>query len=67
MLLANGAGFDMPQSGEAFKIVFSMVAASKMTGERVTITYAAKVNCTGAGYRTDLVRISTAEDSPPTR
>lgn len=29
-------------------------------------TYAAdKVNCAGAGYRTDLVRISTADD--PTR
>ena len=61
VVLMNGAGFDMPQSGDAYK----MAQTSKLTGERIVITYAAdKVNCSGAGVRTDLVRISTAEDGP---
>ena len=68
VLLMNGAGFDMPQSGDAHKIALAMAQTSKLTGERITITYAAdKVNCAGAGVRTDLVRISTAEDGPATR
>ena len=66
VLLTNGAGFDMPQSGGAYKIALAMSQTSKLTGERITITYAAdKVNCSGAGVRTDLVRISTADE--PTR
>ena len=66
VLLMNGAGFDIPQSGEAYKIALTMASTSKLTGERLTITYAAdKVNCSGAGVRTDLVRISTADE--PTR
>ena len=32
VLLADGAGFDIPQSGEAYKVVFSMATSSKMTG-----------------------------------
>ena len=66
VLFSSGAGFDIPQSGEAYKIALTMASTSKLTGERLTITYAAdKVNCAGAGYRTDLVRISTADE--PTR
>ena len=68
VLLMNGAGFDVPQSGDAYKIALSMAQTSKLTGEPITITYAAdKVNCSGAGVRTDLVRISTAEDGPGRR
>jgi len=57
----------MPLTGEASKVVFAMASTSRLTGERVTITYAANVNCAGAGYRADLVRISTAEDGPAVR
>ena len=68
VVLMGGAGFDMPQTGETWKIALALAQTSKLTGERITVTYAAeKVNCSGAGVRTDLVRISTAEDGPPTR
>jgi len=30
-------------------------------------TYAANVNCAGASFRADLVRISTSEDGPAAR
>ena len=57
----------MPLTGEASKVVFALASTSRLTGERITITYAANVNCAGAGYRADLVRISTAEDGPAAR
>ena len=60
VLLMNGAGISMPASGDDFKTVFAWATTARMTGERITITYAAdKVNCSGAGVRTDLVRISS--------
>ena len=67
VMLTKGTGFDIPASGEAFRVVLAMATTSKMTGSPFTIVYAANVNCAGAGYRTDLVRISTAEDMPPVR
>jgi hypothetical protein len=57
----------MPLTGESSKIVFALASTSRLTGERITITYAADVNCAAAGFRTDLTRISTSEEVPAVR
>ena len=45
LLRAHGRrGLDMPLTGEASKVVFALASTSRLTGERITITYAADVN-----------------------
>ena len=66
VMLVNGAGFDISVSGDASRVVIQMTQAARMTQSPITITYAANVNCVGAGYRTDLVRIAAGDDIPLT-
>jgi hypothetical protein len=62
VVLTNGAGLNMSQQGDAYKMVLSMAQLSKSTGEPISIVFAADVNCAGAGVRTNVVRVLTTAE-----